>query len=152
MRFVIQRVERASVTVNRESTRSIGRGLMVLAGIGRGDTESDIEWMSKKLVNLRIFEDSAGKMNLSVLDICGEIMLVSQFTLYATTRKGNRPGFGASAPPDEAIPLYNSLINRVEQLTGKRPATGEFGADMDIDMINHGPVTIIIDSAAPYNE
>lgn len=146
MRFVIQRVTKAAVTVNGNSRRSIGAGLMVLAGIGRDDTEADLQWLSKKLINLRIFEDDAGKMNLSVQDIDGEIMIVSQFTLFATTKKGNRPGFNASAPPDEAIPLYNSLIDHIEHLTGKRPATGEFGADMDIDMINHGPVTIIIDS------
>ncbi|HAK46094.1 MAG TPA: D-tyrosyl-tRNA(Tyr) deacylase [Spirochaeta sp.] len=146
MRFVIQRVTRASVTVNGDSRRSIGRGLMVLAGIGRDDTEADIEWFSKKLINLRIFEDDEGKMNLSVQDIGGELMIVSQFTLFATTKKGNRPGFNASAPPERAIPLYNSLIDKLEQLSGKRPATGEFGADMDIDMINHGPVTIMIDS------
>ncbi|MDC7228225.1 MAG: D-aminoacyl-tRNA deacylase [Spirochaetales bacterium] len=146
MRFVIQRVNRASVTVNGNSTRSIGRGLMVLAGIAKGDEMSDIQWLTRKLLNLRIFEDDEGKMNLSIKDIDGEIMVVSQFTLFATTKKGNRPGFNASAAPDEAIPLYNSLIDHIEQQYGKRPATGEFGADMDIDMINHGPVTIMIDS------
>ncbi len=148
MRFVIQRVKKASVTINEQQSRSIGRGLMVLAGIGRDDSDDDIDWLSKKLVNLRIFEDDEGKMNLSVLDIGGEIMIVSQFTLYATTKKGNRPGFNASAPPETAIPLYEKLIARVGQVSGKPPVPGEFGADMDIDMINHGPVTIIIDSKA----
>lgn len=146
MKFVIQRVTRASVTINREETRSIGEGLMVLAGVGREDSESDIEWMAKKLVNLRIFQDEEGKMNLSVQDIGGDIMIVSQFTLYASTKKGNRPGFGLSAPPEIAIPLYEKLLTRVEHLTGKKPAAGEFGADMKIDLINNGPVTIILDS------
>ena len=146
MRFVIQRVNRASVTVHGADSRSIGKGLMVLAGIAKGDTQNDIDWLTRKLVNLRIFEDEGGKMNLSVQDIDGEIMIVSQFTLFATTKKGNRPGFNASAQPDEAVPLYNSLIKTIQSLTGKMPATGEFGASMDIDMVNHGPVTIIIDS------
>ena len=146
MRFVIQRVKRAEVTVNGIDKRKIGQGLMVLAGIARDDTETDIDWLVRKLVNLRIFEDEAGKMNLSVTDIKGEIMLVSQFTLFATTRKGNRPGFSASAPPETAIPLYEMLLKKIENFTGTKPASGEFGADMDIDMVNHGPVTIIIDS------
>ena len=146
MRFVIQRVNKASVTVNGTNTRSIGTGLMVLAGIGHDDSEADIEWISRKLVNLRIFEDNEGKMNLSVTDIGGQIMIVSQFTLYASTKKGNRPGFGNSAPPETAILLYDKLVGHLEKLTGERPVTGEFGASMDIDMVNHGPVTIIIDS------
>ncbi len=146
MRLVIQRVKEADVTVNGSDRRSIGRGLMVLAGIGRGDTIEDTEWISRKLINLRIFEDEHGKMNLSVSDIEGSIMIVSQFTLFADTKKGNRPGFSASAPPEEAIPLYNKLIDHVEKLTGKRPVTGEFGADMDIKLVNQGPVTIIMDS------
>ncbi len=148
MRFVIQRVKSATVTVNGTDKRSIGRGLMVLAGIGRNDSEEDLKWISKKLVNLRIFEDAAGKMNLSVQDIAGDIMIVSQFTLYATTRKGNRPGFSASAPPEEAVPLYEKLISHLAEITGKAPVSGEFGADMEIDMINQGPVTIIIDSTS----
>jgi len=119
---------------------------MVLAGIGREDSEKDVDQMARKLINLRIFEDDEGKMNLSVKDIEGDIMIVSQFTLYASTKKGNRPGFGLSAPPEQAIPLYEKLLRRVEQLDGKKPASGEFGADMKIDMINNGPVTIILDS------
>jgi len=146
MKFVIQRVSRASVTVNGTDIRTIGKGLMVLVGIGKDDTDADIKWMTHKLLNLRIFEDADGKMNLSVKDIDGEVMIVSQFTLYATTKKGNRPGFGNSAPPETAIPLYNRLIDHMESISGRRPATGEFGADMDIEMVNHGPVTILIDS------
>ena len=148
MRFVIQRVLRASVTVNGKDERKIDEGLMVLAGIGRDDGNDDIEWMSRKLVNLRIFEDPQGKMNLSVGDIGGDIMIVSQFTLFASTRKGNRPGFSLSAPPEQAVPLYENLLDRIESLTGKRPACGEFGADMKIDLVNNGPVTIILDSKA----
>ena len=146
MRFVIQRVKRAAVTINGADERRIGRGLMVLAGIGRDDTREDVKRLSKKLVNLRIFEDDAGKMNLSVQDIDGEIMIISQFTLYATTSKGNRPGFSASAPPEEAVPLYEEILKQITEMTGKAPASGEFGADMDIDMVNSGPVTIIMDS------
>ena len=119
---------------------------MVLAGIGCDDDEMDIEWITKKLVNLRIFEDEDGKMNRSVLDIGGEIMLVSQFTLFASTKKGNRPGFSQAAPPAVAIPLYEKIIGSVERLSGKKPVCGEFGADMKVSLINNGPVTIIIDS------
>ena len=149
MRVIIQRVKRAAVTVNKTETRSIGKGLMVLAGVGHDDNDADVEWMSRKLVNLRIFEDADGKMNLSVFDINGEIMVISQFTLFATTKKGNRPGFGNSAPPENAIPLYNKLIARLGELSGRIPVTGEFGAHMDIEMVNYGPVTIILDSKNP---
>lgn len=120
---------------------------MVLTGYTRGDTEADVQRLTKKLVNLRIFEDAEGRMNLSVMDVEGDIMLVSQFTLYASTKKGNRPGFSDSAPPSEAIPLYEKTISEIQKITGKTPATGEFGALMDIDMVNHGPVTILLDSA-----
>jgi D-tyrosyl-tRNA(Tyr) deacylase len=146
MRFVIQRVLNASVTINDKETRSIEEGLLVLAGVGLDDSEKDIEWMARKLINLRIFEDENGKMNLSIQDIGGEVMIISQFTLYASTKKGNRPGFGLSAPPEKAIPLYEGLLQKVEELTGKKPAAGEFGADMKIDLVNNGPVTIILDS------
>ena len=146
MRLVIQRVLEASVTVKSGKTESIGKGLMVLAGIGRGDSTEDIDWISRKLVNLRIFEDDRGRMNLSLLDTGGEIMIVSQFTLYAQTRKGNRPGFSAAALPEEAISVYNRLIESIALLSGKIPASGEFGADMDISLVNSGPVTIILDS------
>lgn len=147
MRLLIQRVNRAEVTINGNEKRSIGKGLMVLTGYTRGDTEADVQRLTKKLVNLRIFEDAEGRMNLSVMDVEGDIMLVSQFTLYASTKKGNRPGFSDSAPPSEAIPLYEKTISEIQKITGKTPATGEFGALMDIDMVNHGPVTILLDSA-----
>ncbi|MDC7124521.1 MAG: D-aminoacyl-tRNA deacylase [Spirochaetales bacterium] len=146
MIVVIQRVNRASVTINQKEKKDIKKGLMILTGIGKDDDASDIDWIAKKIVNLRIFKDENDKMNLSVKDIDGEIMIVSQFTLFASTKKGNRPGFGDAALPDQAIPLYELFISKVTELSGKKPATGEFGADMDIDMINHGPVTIIIDS------
>ncbi|MBI9108297.1 MAG: D-tyrosyl-tRNA(Tyr) deacylase [Spirochaetales bacterium] len=146
MKFVIQRVLRAAVTIDENETREISEGLMVLAGIGREDTAADVEWMARKLINLRIFEDDEGKMNLSVKDIDGEIMIVSQFTLYATTKKGNRPGFTLSAPPEQAVPLYEKLLREVGTLSGREPAAGKFGASMRIDLVNNGPVTIILDS------
>ncbi len=149
MRFVIQRVNYAEVTINGVKGGKIGRGLMILAGIGRDDTEEDLQWMIRKALNMRIFEDNKGLMNLSVLDTAGEIMIVSQFTLYASIKKGNRPGFSPAAAPEQAVPLYEKLVSETEKLLGKKIATGEFGADMQIELENNGPVTIILDSKNP---
>jgi D-tyrosyl-tRNA(Tyr) deacylase len=146
MRTVIQRVSRASVSINGRMKSEIGRGLLVFVGIEESDNETDAEWLSKKIVQLRIFSDDNGVMNRSVLETGGEIMLISQFTLFAKTKKGNRPSYIRAAPPETAIPLYNSFVNMVSRLMGKRAATGEFGAMMDVELINDGPVTIIIDT------
>lgn len=146
MRTVIQRVSRASVTIDGRVRSEIGAGLLVLAGIEQADTDEDIEWLSNKIVQLRIFNDDHDVMNLSVMDIGGDILAVSQFTLHAKTRKGNRPSYIMAAHPDIAIPLYNKFTNRLSQLLGKNVHTGEFGAKMNVEIINEGPVTIIIDS------
>lgn len=146
MRVVIQRVTKASVTLNGKVKEEIGAGLLVLVGIEEADTTEDAEWLSGKIVQLRIFDDEAGVMNRSVLDTGGSIMVISQFTLHAKTKKGNRPSYVKAAGHETAIPLYNYLIGRITELTGKRTACGEFGAMMDICLLNSGPVTIIIDS------
>jgi D-tyrosyl-tRNA(Tyr) deacylase len=146
VRVVIQRVSEASVTIQGEIKSRIGRGLLVLVGIEESDNETDSEWLCNKIVQLRIFDDSNGVMNLSILDTGGEILAVSQFTLHAKTKKGNRPSYIRAASPDLAIPLYNSFIARISGLLGKEIATGEFGAMMQVELINDGPVTIIIDS------
>jgi len=146
MRLVIQRVAKAEVVANGVSTGSIGKGLLVLVGFETADQDEDLSWMATKLVQMRIFSDEAGLMNLSVQDIGGDILLVSQFTLHASTKKGNRPSFIAAARPEQAIPLYDSFIKRVELLLGKRVQTGKFGADMQVSLQNDGPVTIFIDS------
>lgn len=146
MRTVIQRVTEASVTIDGKLRSSIGKGLMVLVGIEDTDDANDLEWLCNKIIMLRIFDDAGGIMNLSVQDIDGEIMAVSQFTLYAKTKKGNRPSYIRAAQPDKALPLYNMFVNKLSELTGKDVKTGEFGAMMQIDLINDGPVTIIIDS------
>jgi len=146
MRSVIQRVNRASVTINKTKTSEIGSGLLVLLGIEESDNESDIEWLCKKIVQLRIFDDHEGVMNLSVMDKDGSIMVISQFTLHAMTRKGNRPSYVKAAHPDIAIPLYNSFVSRISSLLGKKVATGEFGAMMQVELVNDGPVTILIDT------
>lgn len=146
MRAVIQRVTRASVTVSNKIRSEIGNGLLVLVGIEESDNESDIEWLCGKIVQLRIFNDKEGIMNLSVQDINGEILAVSQFTLHAKTKKGNRPSYIRAARPETAIPLYNSFISRLSESMGKNIGTGEFGAMMQIELINDGPVTIIIDT------
>jgi len=146
MRVVIQRVSRASVTIDNKEFSSIGNGMLVLAGFEHADTTGDLDWMSAKIVNLRIFSDHAGVMNLSVMETGGEILLVSQFTLHASTKKGNRPSYIRSAPPEVAIPLYELFIRKVAEQLGKELKTGIFGADMKIDLLNDGPVTIIIDS------
>lgn len=146
MRVVVQRVSEASVTIEGKVKSSVGRGLLVFAGITEKDTEEDIEWISKKIVNLRIFDDDQKIPNLSVLDIGGEILLVSQFTLHAMVKKGNRPSYIRAAHPETAIPLYEKLIKRLEKDLGKSIGTGTFGADMKVQLINDGPLTIWIDS------
>ena len=146
MRAVIQRVRSASVTINNQLRSSIQNGLVVLVGIEDADTEEDIVWLSSKISNLRIFDDENGIMNLSIKETGGEILLVSQFTLFAATRKGNRPSYIRASKPEIATPIYEKFIQFIEQDTGKKPATGEFGADMNVALINNGPVTIIIDT------
>ncbi len=146
MRVVIQRVSSASVTVEGKIIGEIQRGLMVLVGIVNEDDQSDIEWLSNKIVNMRIFEDEQGVMNKSVLEVGGSLLLVSQFTLHASTKKGNRPSYIAAAKPDISIPLYESLIRQLEKDLGSAIQTGSFGADMKVALVNDGPVTITIDS------
>ena len=146
MRAVIQRVSQASVTINYSQKRSIGPGLLVLLGIAPDDQEEDLAWLAAKIPALRIFQDPEGRMNLSVKDTAGDIMVVSQFTLFASTKKGSRPGFSLSAPPAHAIPLYQEFVRRIEEILGKPVPTGEFGAHMDLDIQNNGPVTILMDS------
>lgn len=146
MRLVIQRVTKAEVIANGTRTGTIERGLLVLVGFEANDEEADLIWAASKLVQMRIFSDQAGQMNLSIQDIQGDILLVSQFTLYASTKKGNRPSFVAAARPELAVPLYNSFIKRVELLLGKGVQKGVFGADMQVSLQNDGPVTILIDS------
>ena len=146
MRVVIERVTHASVTVDGEIRSAIKAGLLVLVGIEDADNQEDIEWLSNKIVNLRIFDDAEQVPNISVKDMGGEILLVSQFTLHAATKKGNRPSYIRASKPEIAIPLYEQLISRLEQDLGKSISTGIFGADMKLNLLNDGPVTIIIDS------
>lgn len=146
MRAVLQRVSEASVTIEHRVAGAIGKGLLILLGIETADTEADIAWLSKKIVQMRIFGDSEGLMNRSVQDIDGEILLISQFTLHAATKKGNRPSFIKAARLEQAIPLYEQMISQLRQDLGKKIATGTFGADMKVSLVNDGPVTIIIDS------
>ena len=146
MRAVIQRVTRASVTIGSRLRSEIGQGLLVLLGIEEADGPEDLDWLSRKIVQLRIFNDSEGVMNLSLLEAGGNILVVSQFTLHARTRKGNRPSYIMAARPEKAIPLYESFIEALGTLTGKEIASGEFGALMSIELVNDGPVTIIIDT------
>jgi D-tyrosyl-tRNA(Tyr) deacylase len=146
MKVVIQRVLRASVTIDNSIRGSINDGLLVLVGIEDNDSQEDIDWLSTKIVNLRIFNDSQGVMNLSVKDCGGEILLVSQFTLHASTKKGNRPSYIKASKPPVAIPLYEMMIRTLEKDLGSTIATGIFGADMKVELVNDGPVTIIIDS------
>ena len=146
MRAVIQRVSRASVTIGGVVRSSITHGLLVLAGIEDADTPEDVEWLSGKIVNLRIFNDQDGVMNVSAKDSGGDILLVSQFTLHASTKKGNRPSYLRASKPDVAIPLYEKLIVRLGADLGKPVLTGEFGADMKVELLNDGPVTILIDT------
>lgn len=149
MRVVVQRVERASVGIDNKLYSSIEKGLLVLLGIEDEDTEKDIDYLCKKVSKLRIFDDENGVMNLSVKDINGEILLVSQFTLHASTKKGNRPTYIRASKPDYAIPLYKKFISELEKETEREIKTGEFGADMKVELINDGPVTIIIDTKNP---
>jgi len=143
---VLQRVSNASVTIDAQLKASINTGLLILLGITHQDTENDILYLVKKIAKLRIFGDNEGKMNLSVCDIKGEILLVSQFTLFANTQKGNRPSFTEAAPPSVAIPLYESFITKLSKEVGFEIKTGTFGADMKIQLLNDGPVTIILNS------
>ncbi|MBJ2174964.1 D-tyrosyl-tRNA(Tyr) deacylase [Aureibaculum sp. A20] len=146
MKAVIQRVSHASVSVDNKIISSINNGLLVLLGITENDTKDDIDWLSKKVLNLRIFNDENDVMNKSLLAIDGELIIVSQFTLLASTKKGNRPSYIKAAKPDIAIPLYNQFISVTEKELGKKVGTGIFGADMKINLLNDGPVTIVIDS------
>jgi len=146
MRAVIQRVSHASVTIDGILKSSIGQGLLVLLGIEDADTSQDAEWLSNKIVQLRIFSDNVGVMNVSVKDTGGDILLVSQFTLYAATKKGNRPSYIRASKPDVAIPLYQQLVGYLETGMEKPILTGEFGADMQVALLNDGPVTILIDT------
>ena len=151
MRLVVQRVSEAAVAVPAESYESrIGNGLLVLAAFIDEDTEEDLLWTARKLVAMRIFDDAEGVMNLSVQDVGGEIMIVSQFTLYASTVKGNRPSYIKAAKPDVAVPLYEKFISMVEQLHGKPVGRGIFGADMKVSLLNDGPVTIVVDSKLKF--
>lgn len=146
MKAVIQRVSQASVTINDEKVADIGLGLLILVGIEDADTTEDIDWLTSKISQLRIFNDENEVMNKSVQDVNGDIIVVSQFTLHASTKKGNRPSYLKASKPDIAIPLYEAFINSMEKSIGKKVQTGQFGADMKVSLLNDGPVTIIIDT------
>ena len=146
MRIVIQRVSHASVTINQQVKSSIGIGYLILLGIGKDDTEEDINWLVKKIIGLRIFDDEMGVMNRSIMDINGEILVVSQFTLMASYKKGNRPSWINAAPHEISIPLYNHFCDALSKAMGKPIGTGEFGADMKVELLNDGPVTICMDT------
>jgi D-tyrosyl-tRNA(Tyr) deacylase len=146
MRVIIQRVTSASVSIDNKVHNAIGKGLLVLVGFEESDTEDDLQWIAKKIVDMRIFSDSEGKMNLSIQDVGGEILLISQFTLFASTKKGNRPSFIRSAKPDIAIPLYEQFIVILNSHLPDKIKTGIFGADMKVALVNDGPVTILMDS------
>ena len=146
MRVVIQKITHASVDIEKQTVASINRGLLVLVGIEDSDTDEAIVWLSAKIVNLRVFEDENGVMNLSVKDVDGEVLVVSQFTLHAATKKGNRPSYIRAARPEVAIPIYEAFVRQVETLLGKQVPTGQFGAMMQVNLCNDGPVTILIDT------
>lgn len=146
MRAILQRVTQASCTVDGKVTGEIKTGFLVLLGIEDADTEDDLQWLAQKIVAMRVFGDENGLMNKSLADVGGDILLISQFTLFAITKKGNRPGFTRAARPDKAIPMYEQMIKVLEELTGKKVAAGIFGADMKISLLNDGPVTIIMDT------
>ncbi len=146
MRIVIQRISQASILINNSITKNINNGIVILLGIEHEDQQEDIDWLCGKIAKLRIFDDEQGVMNLSIQEIKGEILLVSQFTLHASTKKGNRPSYIKAARPETAIPLYNSFVETLATTTELKIETGEFGADMQITLTNNGPVTIIIDS------
>ena len=146
MRVVLQRVSKASVSIEDKIVAEIGKGLLILVGIEDDDTQEDIDWLSAKITQLRIFDDENGVMNLSVKDVEGEILIVSQFTLHASTKKGNRPSYIRASKPDFAIPMYEKFIKAIETTLGRKVGTGRFGAMMEVALVNDGPVTIIIDS------
>ncbi|HIT15202.1 MAG TPA: D-tyrosyl-tRNA(Tyr) deacylase [Candidatus Avimuribaculum pullicola] len=146
MKIVIQRVSRASVTIGGDLFSSIGAGLMVLVGVVEGDTADDVDWLAQKMVNMRIFDDEAGVMNRSVVDVGGDVLAVSQFTLAASTKKGNRPSYIHAAGHELAVPLYERFCEQVQLLLGRSVARGQFGANMQVELVNDGPVTIIVDS------
>lgn len=146
MRIILQRVQEASVTIEEKINAQIGQGLLLLIGIEKEDLQEDIDWLCKKVLDLRIFSDDEGKMNRSVRDVEGDIIVVSQFTLHANIKKGTRPSFIKAARPEIAIPLYENFVQTIENSLGKKVGTGEFGADMNVALINDGPVTIILDS------
>lgn len=146
MRVVIQRVSKASVTVEGEIISEIGKGMLILVGIEDSDKQEDIDWLANKIIQLRIFDDDQGVMNLSVKDIDGDILVVSQFTLHASTKKGNRPSYIRASKPDFAIPMYDKFVSTLQNVLGKNTGTGKFGAMMDVALVNDGPVTIIIDT------
>ena len=146
MRIVVQKVKEASVTVDKKVISAIQKGLLILVGIENEDTEEDIEYLVRKIVQLRVFNDENGVMNLSVQDVEGEVIVVSQFTLHASTKKGNRPSYIRAARPEFSIPMYEKFVLAMEKALGRKVGTGEFGAMMDVALINDGPVTIIIDS------
>lgn len=146
MRAVIQRVRNASVTVEGQVISEIGQGLLILLGVEDEDRDEDISWLSRKIANLRIFNDTEGVMNNSLVEVNGDAIVVSQFTLHASTRKGNRPSYIRAAKPGHAIPMYESFVRQLEKDLGKDVGTGEFGADMKVELLNDGPVTIIIDT------
>ena len=146
MRAVIQRVQKASVSIDGDVKSAIGEGLLILLGIEESDEEQDGEWLSGKIARLRVFRDNDGIMNLSLQDTEGEVLVISQFTLHASTKKGNRPSYIRAAKPETAIPLYEQFIYQLESDTGRKVMTGEFGAYMQVELVNDGPVTIVIDS------
>jgi D-aminoacyl-tRNA deacylase len=146
MRVVIQRVNEAHVKINSSDERAIGAGLLILVGIEDSDGQEDVEWLSAKIMNLRIFDDESGIMNHSILETHGDLMVISQFTLHASTRKGNRPSYIRAAKPIIAIPIYEAFVQKLRQQTSKPVVTGEFGAHMEIELVNDGPVTILIDT------
>jgi len=148
MRAVIQRVSEANVTIEGKIKGKINAGLMILIGIEDADGKDDIEWLSAKIINLRIFDDANGVMNLAIKEVGGDILLISQFTLHASTKKGNRPSYIKAAKPTVAVPLYEQFIHQLEKDLGKKIQTGEFGADMKVGLINTGPVTIVMDTKA----
>ena len=146
MRVVIQRVSEAAVTIDHQIRSSIGIGLMILVGIEQEDIQEDVDWLTRKIIQMRIFPDDSGVMNRSLVDVDGDILVISQFTLHASTKKGNRPSYIKAARPEVAIPIYESFVASLEAKLGKSVKTGEFGADMKISLVNDGPVTILIDT------
>ncbi len=149
MRAVVQRVSSASVVIAGETVGAIDGGLLILLGVGRGDQPTDVDWLAEKIASLRIFEDDDGKMNRSLLDTAGGALVVSQFTLLASTRKGTRPSFNDAAPPAEAIPLYEAFVQKLSARLGRPVPTGRFGAMMSVHLVNDGPVTLVLDTPRP---